>query len=78
MDIEWQGKGIEEKGIDSKTGKTLIEINPRYFRPTEVDILIGDYSKAKEQLGWQPKTKFEELVKIMAQADWEKVRQRGY
>jgi len=78
MSIKWQGKDVKEKGIDSKTGKTLIEINPRYFRPTEVDLLIGDYSKAKKQLGWQPKVKFEELAKMMARKDYEKVLKRGF
>ncbi len=78
MGIEWQGTGINEKGVDSTTGKTLIEINPRYFRPTEVDILIGDYSKAKEQFGWQPKVKFEELACMMARKDYEKVLKRGF
>jgi GDPmannose 4,6-dehydratase len=78
IDIKWQGKGVEEKGIDAKTGKTLIEVNPRYFRPTEVDILIGDYSKAKEQLGWQPKVKFFEIARMMARKDYEKVLKRGF
>ncbi|MBU4443855.1 GDP-mannose 4,6-dehydratase [bacterium] len=78
MNIKWHGKDVKEKGIDSKTGKTLIEINPRYFRPTEVDLLIGDYSKAKEKLGWEPKVKFEELARMMAQKDYEKVLKRGF
>lgn len=69
FDIGWKGKGIEEKGIDKKTGRTLVEISPEFFRPAEVDILIGDSSKAKEKLGWQPKTKFEELARIMVEAD---------
>ncbi|KKS97846.1 MAG: GDP-mannose 4,6-dehydratase [Candidatus Giovannonibacteria bacterium GW2011_GWA1_43_15] len=71
FDLVWKGKGLKEKGIDKKTGKIIIEIDPRYFRPAEVDILLGDYSKAKKKLGWQPKVKFKELVKIMAQADYE-------
>jgi len=78
MTIQWQGQGIAEKGIDLKTGATLIEINPRYFRPTEVDLLIGDSTKAKEKLGWQPTVKFEELARMMARADYEKVLKRGY
>lgn len=69
FDIGWKGKGIEEKGIDKKTGRTLVEISTEFFRPAEVDILIGDSSKAKEKLGWQPKTKFEELARIMVEAD---------
>ena len=71
FDLVWKGNGLREKGIDKKTGKIIIEIDPRYFRPAEVDILLGDYSKAKKKLGWQPKVKFKELVKIMAQADYE-------
>lgn len=69
MDIQWSGSGIDEKGIDKKTGKIIIEIDKKYFRPAEVDILLGDYSKAKEKLGWEPKTKFKDLVKIMVEAD---------
>jgi len=78
MSIEWHGKDVKEKGTDSKTGRTLIEINPRYFRPTEVDILIGDYTKAKEKLGWQPRIMFEELARMMAKSDYEKVLKRGF
>jgi len=76
MDIVWQGKGIEEKGYNQKTGKCLVEINPRYFRPTEVDILIGDYSKAKKELGWKPKTKFEDIIKIMVKSDFDSISRR--
>jgi GDPmannose 4,6-dehydratase len=71
FDIVWQGKGIDEKGIDRYTNKTLIEIDPKYFRPAEIDILLGDYSKAKEKMGWEPKVKFNELVEIMAIADFD-------
>ena len=56
--IEWRGKGVEETGVDSKSGKTVVRIDPMYFRPTEVDLLIGDASKAREKLGWKPKTTF--------------------
>ena len=73
IDIEWNGKGMQEKGIDKKTGKTIIEIDERYFRPSEVDLLIGDSSKAKKILGWEAKTKFEDLVKIMVESDIEEV-----
>jgi GDPmannose 4,6-dehydratase len=68
-DIEWIGSGIEEKGIDKNTGKIIIEIDPIYFRPSEVDLLLGDYTKAKNILGWEPKVKFKELVKIMMEYD---------
>lgn len=67
--LEWKGTGIDEKGYDAATGKALIEIDPRYFRPTEVELLIGDYSKAKEKLGWEPRYTVEELVKEMMESD---------
>jgi GDPmannose 4,6-dehydratase len=67
--IEWRGKGIEETGVDKKTGKTVVRIDPAYFRPTEVDLLIGDSSKARQKLGWKPKTSFDELVKEMVAGD---------
>lgn len=70
FEIVWEGAGVDEKGIDKKTGKTIIEIDSRYFRPAEVDILLGDYSKAKNALGWEPTTKFKDLVKLMAEADF--------
>lgn len=63
--LKWEGEGVDEKGIDSKTGKTIIEVDPWYFRPTEVELLIGDPSKAKSVLDWEPSVKFAELVKIM-------------
>ncbi len=72
--ILWKGEGREEVGLDASTGKVLIEIDPRYYRPTEVELLIGDPSKAKEKLGWEPKVKLEELVKIMVKADEEAVQ----
>jgi GDPmannose 4,6-dehydratase len=68
-EIIWQGQGLEEKGIDKNTGQVLIEVDPKYFRPAEVDILMGDSSKAKTQLGWTPKVTFKELVKIMLESD---------
>lgn len=71
IDLIWEGTGTEEKGIDQKTGQTIIEIDPKYFRPAEVDLLIGDATKAQQQLGWQPKTSFHQLVQIMVQADLE-------
>lgn len=71
MEIFWQGDGLNEKGINKKTNKIIIEIDPRYFRPSEVPILLGDYSKAKQKLGWEPKVKFDELVKIMAKSDYD-------
>ena len=68
--IKWIGKGVQEKGIDEKTGNTLIEIDPKYYRPTEVDSLLGDPTKAEKKLGWNPKeTSFKKLVKIMIKHD---------
>ncbi|HTP93171.1 MAG TPA: GDP-mannose 4,6-dehydratase, partial [Xanthobacteraceae bacterium] len=67
--IEWQGKGVEETGTDAKTGKTVVRIDPVYFRPTEVDLLIGDSSKARQKLGWKPKRSFAQLVKEMVAGD---------
>ena len=69
MDIEWQGTGIDEKAIDTKNGRTLVRVDPKYFRPTEVDYLLGDATKAKKKFGWKPTVKFEELVEIMVNAD---------
>jgi len=69
INIVWKGKGVNEKGIDKKTGKTIIEIDPLYFRPNEVSYLCGDSSKAKKILGWKPKCSFKDLVKIMVEAD---------
>jgi GDPmannose 4,6-dehydratase len=67
--IEWRGKGIDETGVDGKSGKTVVRIDPQYFRPTEVDELIGDASKARQKLGWTPKTTFAQLVKEMVAGD---------
>ncbi len=69
FDIEWKGEGVEEKGIDKKTGKVIIEIDPKYFRPTEVDLLIGNPAKAKEILGWETKVDIDQLAKIMMESD---------
>ena len=73
FDIHWKGKGKQEKGIDRKTGKVLVEIDPHYYRPAEVDILLGDASKARKKLGWKPKVKFKELIRIMVEADLEQM-----
>ncbi len=71
MDIEWSGKAENEKGVCKQTGKTVVEVSPRYYRPTEVDLLLGDASKAERELGWKPKTTFKKLVEIMTDADFE-------
>jgi GDPmannose 4,6-dehydratase len=67
--IIWEGKEDAEVGKDQKTGKTIVKIDPKYYRPTEVELLIGDPAKAKRQLGWEPKVRFKELVRIMTEAD---------
>jgi GDPmannose 4,6-dehydratase len=71
MPLEWQGSGVEEKGIDTTSGKTVIRIDPKYFRPAEVDLLLGDPTKARSQMGWELKTSFEQLVNMMTDADLE-------
>ncbi len=75
--IAWRGKGVEETGIDTKSGKAVVRIDPTYFRPTEVDLLIGDASKARAQLGWKPKTSFAQLVKEMVAGDLAIARQEA-
>ena len=69
MPLEWQGSGVNEKGIDTRSGKTVIRIDPKYFRPAEVDLLLGDPSKARHKLGWELKTSFDQLVDMMTDAD---------
>jgi len=72
INIKWEGEGLEEKGIDADTGKVLIEVDPAYFRPSEVEQLLGDPSKAKKELGWNPsQTPFEKLVHEMVESDLE-------
>jgi GDPmannose 4,6-dehydratase len=72
--IAWHGKGVEETGVDAKTGQVLVEIDPRYFRPTEVDLLLGDPAKAHQKLGWRHKTSFADLVREMVESDRRQVR----
>jgi len=69
IQLKWEGKGVTEKGINTKTNKVVVEVDPKYFRPTEVELLIGDASKAKKELGWEPTTTLEQLVKEMVAAD---------
>jgi GDPmannose 4,6-dehydratase len=76
MRIEWRGKGLDEVGIDAETGRTIIRIDPKYFRPAEVDWLQGDASKARELLGWAPQTSFRDLVSLMVKSDEALVRSR--
>jgi GDPmannose 4,6-dehydratase len=70
IELEWKGEGVDEKGIDKATGRVLVEVDPKYFRPAEVEQLLGNPAKAKEILGWNPhKTSFQDLVKIMVDHD---------
>ena len=71
--LRWEGEAQSERGMDADSGRVLVQVDPRYFRPTEVDLLCGDASKARRVLGWQPKTTFEELARIMVEADIEAV-----
>ena len=83
-DIEFVGEGVNEKGIDKATGKTLIEVDPRYFRPAEVDLLLGDSSKARRELGWKHNYDLKDLVKEMVEEDLKRakkektLREHGY
>ncbi|MEK6855279.1 MAG: GDP-mannose 4,6-dehydratase [Nanoarchaeota archaeon] len=74
IDLKWEGLGVNEKGIDSKTNKTIIEIDPRYFRPSEVNVLQGNYQKAKDRLNFNPKIKFSKLVSLMVKSDYDSVK----
>ncbi|MEO7164222.1 MAG: GDP-mannose 4,6-dehydratase, partial [Bdellovibrionia bacterium] len=69
IDLEWKGEGINEKGYDRKTGRVLVEVDPKYFRPAEVDLLLGDITKAKEKLKWKPTMNFRQLIKLMVDND---------
>ena len=75
--IEWRGKGVKEQGIEGKTGKVRIEIDPRYFRPTEVDLLIGDPSKAHQKFGWKQKVDFGSLIDEMVDCDLKMMQMGG-
>ncbi|MEW6675149.1 MAG: GDP-mannose 4,6-dehydratase [Nitrospirota bacterium] len=76
IELEWEGEGVEERGVDKATGKVVVEVSPDFYRPAEVNTLLGDYSKARANLGWQPKTSFDELVEIMVERDLEREGKR--
>lgn len=78
IELAWEGKDENEKGIDRKTGKILVEVDPKYYRPAEVDLLVGDYTKAKKLLNWEPKVTVEELCKEMVEADIELFKRDKY
>ena len=71
IEIVWRGSGVEEKGYDAQSGRLLVDVDPRYFRPAEVELLWGDASKAERELGWQRKVSFADLVRMMVRADME-------
>ena len=73
IEIEWQGEGVDEVGLDAATGDVLVKIDPRYYRPTEVELLLGNPTKAKEKLGWEAKVGLRELVKMMVEGDMGKL-----
>lgn len=77
VEIEWQGTGVDEKGIDKKTGKTLVDVNPRYFRPAEVELLWGDATKAENELGWERQVSFRGLVSMMVESDMREIAKIG-
>ena len=74
IELQWEGKGIEEKGIEKSSGKVIVGISSELFRPAEVDVLLGDCSKAQAQLGWKPRTSFEKLIRIMVEKDLERIK----
>ena len=74
MQLEWKGEGLDEQGIDTRTGKVIVRVDPRYFRPTEVDSLLGDATQARTKLGWKPQISFDTLVKDMVESDLEIAR----
>lgn len=78
MELEWLGSGEAERGVDIRSGKVRVQVDPRYYRPTEVELLIGDATKAETILGWKPEIKFNKLVKIMVAEDLAKVKKRGF
>lgn len=75
--IEWRGEGVQEEGLDARTGQVLVRVDPRYFRPTEVELLIGDAGKARQALGWQPEIPFTQMVSDMVAADLAHARQEA-
>ena len=77
IEIEWKGTGVDEKGYDKETGKLLLDVNPRYFRPAEVELLWGDATKAERELGWERKISFKNLVSMMVDADMKEIAGLG-
>ncbi|MCB0851296.1 MAG: GDP-mannose 4,6-dehydratase, partial [Bacteroidetes bacterium] len=76
--LDWTGKGVDEKGINKATGEVIVEVDPRYFRPAEVELLIGDPTKAREELGWEAKVDLDEMVKIMMENDLKEAKNKVF
>lgn len=76
LDLKWKGKGLAEKGLDAKTGRTLVAVSKEFYRPAEVELLVGDAGKAKKKLGWTPKTKFRDLVALMVEAEFKRLENK--
>ena len=74
MSIRWEGEGADEKGLDEETGRVIVAIDPRYYRPTEVNELLGDASKARKKLGWKPTITFDEMIAEIVEADLEEAK----
>ena len=74
IQLEWQGEDMQTIAVDRKSGKTIVDVDPKFFRPTEVDTVLGDASKAKAKLGWAPSVGLEELTSMMVQADYDRVK----
>jgi GDPmannose 4,6-dehydratase len=77
MEIVWEGKGADEKGIDRKSGKVIVQVDPKYFRPAEVDLLLGNAAKAEKLLGWKPVTTIDQLAEIMMKNDLKDAAKRA-
>jgi GDPmannose 4,6-dehydratase len=77
IDLTWEGEGQDARGIDKKSGKTIVRVNPEFYRPAEVDLLVGNSEKARTKLGWQPKVQFEQLVQMMMEADMKRATSEG-
>jgi GDPmannose 4,6-dehydratase len=73
FDLEWEGEGVAARGVDRLSGKLVVRVNPEFYRPAEVDLLIGDSTRAQQELGWKPETSFDQLVDMMARADYDRV-----
>ena len=74
FELEWTGSGLGASGVDKRTGRTIIVADPKYYRPAEVDLLVGDARKAKAILGWEPRTSLEDLIQMMVRADYDRVK----